>query len=174
RLEARRARQHRENSEIGQLMQELISAEYRPIETLVDAQAVALVDVQLQPVDMIMDQQLRDHDSQDQRRIMGEQQDRGQRSSRMQAGMDKSRAVAVNSLVAVEISGLQHKIAEKMLYLEQHEARQKKRDAGTQARGLRGACAVEPDPGALERCVRGVIKPDIDSACFDISNKQQA
>jgi len=37
-------------------MQELVGAEYRPIETLLVAQAIALIDMQLQPVDVIMDQ----------------------------------------------------------------------------------------------------------------------
>ena len=44
----------------------------------------------------------------------------------MQTGMDESGAMAVNSLVAIEVSRLQHKIAEEVFHLEQNQAPQKK------------------------------------------------
>src|ERR1044071_4810250 len=105
---------------------------------------------------MIVDQEFADHDHRDKPRFAADQNYRGKRTHRMQAGMDEAGGMTVNPLVAIEVSGLQHKIAEKVLHLEQSEAGQKKGAGGTHGRkpGYMGPASSRTGPIARWRVNR--------------------
>src|SRR5579871_600867 len=119
-------------------MQELIDAERPPESGALRRQLHALDDLLLRPIDMIVDDELADHDDGGKPLRWRNQKENRRGAKRVQARVQDAAGMAVNSLVLILIGGLQKEIEHEML-AEQNEDREQ-RDLNRIRHGILDFC----------------------------------
>ena len=128
-LKRRSPHENGKNYDIGELMQQLVRAEYGPVEIVIEGEGITLVDLLLRPIDVIVHEKLGREDRSRKAAERLQSEHGRKRPSRMKSGVKESAGVTVNALVAVLVGRLQNEIAEEVLHFEQNGAPKKQSES---------------------------------------------